>query len=82
MPRASVPPRGPARSVSAIRRRVSLCEALDRVLHKGAFIGGDIVISIADVDLLYVGLSLVAASVDTMQEWGESHALRRSPSKA
>ncbi len=61
---------------------MSLCEALDRVLHKGAFIGGDIVISIADIDLIYIGLSLVAASVDTMHEWSESNALRRSPGKA
>jgi hypothetical protein len=62
-------------------RTVSLCEALDRLLHKGAFVGGDLVISIADVDLVYVGLSLVAASVDTIREWNEENALRRHSSE-
>ena len=45
--------------------RVSLCEALDRVLDKGVYVGGELVIGIADVELVYVGLSLMVASVDT-----------------
>ncbi len=48
-------------------RRVSLCETLDRVLNRGAVIAGDLVISVADVDLLYVGLNLVVASVETLR---------------
>jgi hypothetical protein len=48
---------------------VSLCETLDRVLNKGAVIAGDIVISVAEVDLLYVGLNLVVTSVETMRNW-------------
>ena len=51
------------------QRRVSLCETLDRVLNKGAVIAGDIVISVADVELLYVGLNLVVTSVETMRVW-------------
>jgi hypothetical protein len=35
---------------------VSLCEALDRILNKGAVITGDLTISVADIDLIYVGL--------------------------
>jgi hypothetical protein len=50
---------------------VSLCETLDRVLNKGAVIAGDIVISVADVELLYVGVNLVVASVETMCEWAQ-----------
>jgi gas vesicle structural protein len=46
---------------------VSLCETLDRVLNRGAVIAGDLVISVADVDLVYVGLNLVVASVETMR---------------
>jgi len=46
---------------------VSLCETLDRVLNRGAVIAGDLVISVADVDLLYVGLNLVVASVETLR---------------
>jgi hypothetical protein len=48
---------------------VSLCETLDRVLNKGAVIAGDIVISVGDVELLYVGLNLVVTSVETMRNW-------------
>jgi hypothetical protein len=44
---------------------VSLCEALDRILHKGAVIHGQVMISVADIDLVYLGLQVVLASVDT-----------------
>lgn len=50
-------------------RRVSLCETLDRVLNKGVVIAGDVVISVADIDLIYVGLNLVITSVETMHKW-------------
>ena len=53
----------------ASQRRVSLCETLDRVLNKGAVVAGDIVISVAGVDLLYLGLNLVLTSVETMRHW-------------
>lgn len=44
---------------------VSLCEALDRVLNKGAVVAGDIMISVADVDLLYLELRVVLTSIET-----------------
>lgn len=47
------------------QEHASLCEALDRVLHKGAVIVGEVTISVADVDLVYLGLQLVLCSVDT-----------------
>jgi hypothetical protein len=53
----------------ASQRRVSLCETLDRVLNKGAVVAGDIVISVAGVDLLYLGVNLVLTSVETMRHW-------------
>lgn len=56
-------------SYASRQRRVSLCETLDRVLNKGAVIAGDIIISVADVDLLYVGLNVVVTSVETMRNW-------------
>lgn len=49
------------------QKQVSLCEVLDRVLNKGAVIVGDIVISVAGVDLLYVGLNVLVSSVETMR---------------
>lgn len=50
--------------------RVSLCEVLDRVLNKGAVIAGEVVISVADVDLLYLGLQVVLTSVETARRSG------------
>ena len=44
---------------------VSLCETLDRVLNKGVVIGGEVVISVADIDLIYLGLKAVLTSVET-----------------
>jgi len=46
---------------------VTLLEILDRVLEKGVVISGDIVISVADVDLVYVGLKVLLSSVETME---------------
>jgi len=44
---------------------VSLCEALDRVLNKGAVVTGDLMISVADVDLIYPGLRCILTSIET-----------------
>ena len=44
---------------------VSLCEALDRVLNKGAVLFGEVMISVADVDLVYLGLQVILASMET-----------------
>jgi hypothetical protein len=46
--------------------RVSLCEALDRVLNKGAVIAGEAVISVADIDLIHLGLQLLVSSIETL----------------
>jgi hypothetical protein len=44
---------------------VSLCEALDRVLTKGAVLFGEVMISVADIDLVYLGLQVILASMET-----------------
>ncbi len=46
---------------------VTLLEVLDRVLDKGAVVAGDIVISVADVDLIYIGVKVLISSVETME---------------
>ena len=46
-------------------KRVSICEVLDRVLNKGVVVAGEITISVAGVDLLYLGLHLVLTSIET-----------------
>jgi len=49
---------------------VELAEALDRVLNRGAVLRGDVVISVADVDLLYLDLRVVLSSIDTAMAEG------------
>jgi len=49
------------------QERVTLLEILDRALNKGVVISGDIVISVADVDLVYLGLKVLLSSVETME---------------
>lgn len=48
--------------------RVSVCEVLDRVLNKGVVVAGEVTISVADVDLLYLGLQLVLTSIETARD--------------
>jgi hypothetical protein len=44
---------------------ISLLDILDHVLNTGVVIQGSLVISLAGVDLIYVGLSAVLTSVET-----------------
>jgi hypothetical protein len=49
---------------------LSLLETLDHLLDRGVVIAGDAVISIGDVDLLYLGLNIVLANVDAIIRTG------------
>ena len=49
-----------------LERPISLPELLDRVLTKGAVVVGEVVISVAGIDLVYLGVNLVVASVETV----------------
>ncbi|MEI8004940.1 MAG: gas vesicle protein [Bacteroidota bacterium] len=49
-------------------RDITILEVLDRVLNKGVILTGDIVISVADVDLIYLGVKLMLSSVETMEK--------------
>jgi hypothetical protein len=50
------------------QHEVTLLELVDRVLNKGVVLSGDITLSVADVDLVYVGLRVLLASVATLEE--------------
>ena len=52
----------------ALRHQITLVELVDRVLNKGVVLSGDIVLSVADVDLVYVGLRVLLSSVATLEE--------------
>jgi hypothetical protein len=47
---------------------VSLLETLDHVLNRGLVIAGEITISVADIDLIFIGLNVMVSSVETAQE--------------
>jgi hypothetical protein len=47
---------------------VSLCEALDRILNKGAVVVGEVTISVANVDLIYLGLQVMLTSIETARQ--------------
>lgn len=50
--------------------RISLCELLDRVLNKGVVVRGEVVITVADIELLYVGLELILCATETARQAG------------
>jgi len=54
----------------ARQREVALVDLVDRLLAGGVVIGGDITLTIADVDLVYVGLRALITSVATADELG------------
>jgi hypothetical protein len=62
-------PRAPA------EQQLQLLELVNRVLDRGAVISGEIMISIAGVDLVYVGLQLVLTSVETARDRSLTTAL-------
>lgn len=59
----------PTGSVDA-GRDVTLLDLADRLLDKGVVLSGDIVLSVAGVDLVYVSLRAMLASVDTAMALG------------
>lgn len=63
-------PVAPAGELSprSAEEEVTLLELLDRVLDKGVVLTGDITLSVANVDLIYVGLRVLLSSVESMRQ--------------
>ena len=51
-------------------RDVTLLDLVDRVVDHGVILEGDITISVADIDLIYLGLKVLLASVERAAELG------------
>ena len=47
---------------------LSMLETLDHVLNRGLVIAGEITISVADIDLIFIGLNVLVSSVETAHE--------------
>ena len=48
----------------------SLLELVDHLLDKGCLITGELVLGLADVDLIYCELSVILCAVDRIQKGG------------
>ena len=47
--------------------KLTLLDLLDRVLDKGVVLSGEVTLSVADVDLVYVGLRVLLSSVEAAE---------------
>lgn len=47
---------------------VTLLELLDRVIDRGVYLSGDVTISVADVDLIYLGLKVMLTTAERADE--------------
>lgn len=61
---------------------LSLLETLDHVLNKGLVIAGEITISVADVDLIFLGLNVLISSVETANEVVRARTARQLEKKS
>jgi hypothetical protein len=67
---AGVPVRGDVGTREPATLDVPLVELVDRLLNRGVVLTGELTISVAGVDLIYLGLSVVLSSVDTIRRAG------------
>jgi len=57
------------------RENITLCELLDRVLNKGVVIFGEVTISVANIDLIYLGVNILLTSVETARRLQQPQAI-------
>jgi hypothetical protein len=48
-------------------QEVTLMDLVDRAIEHGAILAGDITIAVAEVNLIYVGLEVLIASIERME---------------
>jgi len=59
-------------------QRFTLLELLDRLLDKGAMVKGEVLLSVADIDLVYLNLGLLLSSVKSVVAAYDQKEVRRS----
>ena len=66
--RVSTPPPPPARKVARIidESDSSLLDVLDNLLNRGVVVNADLILALADVDLVYVRLSALLCAADRL----------------
>jgi gas vesicle structural protein len=58
---------------------VSLLELADRLLNRGVVLTGEATISVAGVDLIYLGLNVVLTAVENLKRTSEPASARDHP---
>lgn len=49
-------------------KNITLLDILDGVLNKGVVISGDLIISVANIDLVYIDLKLLVSAVEALNK--------------
>jgi hypothetical protein len=52
----------------AREKELTLLDLVDRILNKGIILWGDVSLSVADVDLIYLGLKVLLTSVEKAEQ--------------
>jgi hypothetical protein len=63
-------------------RNVTLLDLVDRVVDHGVVLSGDVTISVADVDLIYLGLRALLTSVERAGDLGVPLHILSGPESA
>lgn len=72
MPAAALAPElRPAGAAGPQHEHLCLADALDRLLHRGVALHGNLTIGLAEVELLYLDVRVLLGSVDTI--WPDGH---------
>lgn len=58
------------RGLASRQRELTLLDLVDRLLGAGVVVGGDITLTVADVDLIYLQLRVLLSSVDSAEKMG------------
>ncbi len=61
-----------ATTSSIMQQNVTLLDLLDRLLETGVVVRGDLTISVADVDLIYLQANVLLTSISKLQEMNKA----------
>ena len=68
--------------LAAAEKELALLDLLDRALTKGVVLWGDVTISVAGVDLVYLGLKALLCSIDQAEKLREASSESWAPSES
>ncbi|MFI0434715.1 MAG: gas vesicle protein [Parachlamydiaceae bacterium] len=65
----------PKEQLSEELEPVTLCEVLDRILNKGVVVMGEVTLSVANIDLIYLNVQLLLTTIDRAQQLKQSNPI-------